>query len=202
MCRCRNVCLCVCVSNFFGTRAREIPSHSLSLSSANCTIRDHSAREILVALRSLSKKRQKHKKQQARATALKSTLFPQLKHSMFALSSKTSATPAFAVKKQQRVARATTTKAVVNDSPRIIVENDAETKKFRLRDHQREVIRDMSDFAGGEVLCASFVVLFFSTRARTLSLSQRLDRCALLLLAALGPAESGKEREREVSRSA
>ena len=117
------------------------------------------------------KKRQKHnKKQQARATALKSILFPQLKHSMFALSSKTSATPAFAVKKQQRVARATTTKAVVNDSPRIIVENDAETKKFRLRDHQREVIRDMSDFAGGEVLCASFVVLFFSTRARTLSL--------------------------------
>ena len=122
-----------------------------------------------------------------------------------ALSSKTSATPAFAVKKRQqnsRVVRATTTKAVVNDSPRIIVENDAETKKFRLRDHQREVIRDMSDFAGGEVLCASFVVLFFSTRARTLSLSQRLDRCALLLLAALGPAESGKEREREVSRSA
>lgn len=90
---------------------------------------------------------------------------------MFALSSKTSATPAFAVKKQQqnsRVVRATT-KAVVNDSPRIIVENDAETKKFRLRDHQREVIRDMSDFAGGEVR-ASFVVLLFLTRARALSL--------------------------------
>jgi hypothetical protein len=91
---------------------------------------------------------------------------------MFALSSKTSATPAFAVKKQQqnsRVVRATT-KAVVNDSPRIIVENDAETKKFRLRDHQREVIRDMSDFAGGEVR-ASFVVLLLLTRARARALS-------------------------------
>lgn len=157
----------MCVSNFFWNSSERDPiSLPLSLSSANCTIRDHLAREILVALRSL-KKRQKHnKKQQARATALKSILFPQLKHSMFALSSKTSATPAFAVKKQQRVVRATTTKAVVNDSPRIIVENDAETKKFRLRDHQREVIRDMSDFAGGEV---RFVVLFFLTRARTLS---------------------------------
>ena len=193
---CRNVCLCVC-QIFFGTRAREIPSHSLSLSSANCTIRDHSAREILVALRSLSKKRQKHKKQQARATALKSTLFPQLKHSMFALSSKTSATPAFAVKKQQRVARATTTKAVVNDSPRIIVENDAETKKFRLRDHQREVIRDMSDFAGGEV---RFVVLFFLTRARALFLffSARRSLCASPFRCA-GPGrerKGGTERER------
>ena len=43
------------------------------------------------------------------------------------------------------------TRASVSDSPRIIVENDEETKKFRLRDHQREVIRDMSDFASGEV---------------------------------------------------
>lgn len=43
------------------------------------------------------------------------------------------------------------TRARVSDSPRIIVENDEETKKFRLRDHQREVIRDMGDFASGEV---------------------------------------------------
>jgi hypothetical protein len=118
---------------------------------------------------------------------------------MFAtLSSKTSATPAFvAVKKRQqnsRVVRATTTKAVVNDSPRIIVENDAETKKFRLRDHQREVIRDMSDFAGGEVR-ASFVVLLFLTGS--LSLSQRTDLCALLFLAALPGRKRKGERERE-----
>ena len=201
---CRNVCLCVC-QIFFGTRAREISSLSLSLSSANCTIRDHLAREILVALRSL-KKRQKHnKKQQARATALKSILFPQLKHSMFALSSKTSATPAFAVKKQQqnsRVVRATT-KAVVNDSPRIIVENDAETKKFRLRDHQREVIRDMSDFAGGEVR-ASFVVLLFLTRARARSLSFSAHRyfCASPSRVATRQKAERREREREVSCSA
>ena len=114
---------------------------------------------------------------------------------MFALSSKTSTTPAFAVKKRQqnsRVVRATT-KAVVNDSPRIIVENDAETKKFRLRDHQREVIRDMSDFAGGEVR-ASFVVLLFLTLS--LSLSQRVDLCALLFLAALPGRKRKGERER------
>jgi len=122
---------------------------------------------------------------------------------MFAtLSSKTSATPAFvAVKKRQqnsRVVRATTTKAVVNDSPRIIVENDAETKKFRLRDHQREVIRDMSDFAGGEVR-ASFVVLLFLTGSLSLSLSlsQRTDLCALLFLAALPGRKRKGERERE-----
>jgi len=119
-----------------------------------------------------------------------------------ALSSKTSATPAFAVKKRQqnsRVVRATTTKAVVNDSPRIIVENDAETKKFRLRDHQREVIRDMSDFAGGEVR-ASFVVLLFLTLSLSLSLSQRVDLCALLFLAALPGRKRKGERERERER--
>lgn len=44
------------------------------------------------------------------------------------------------------------TRARVSDSPRIIVENDEETKKFRLRDHQREVIRDMGDFASGELM--------------------------------------------------
>ena len=120
---------------------------------------------------------------------------------MFAtLSSKTSTTPAFvAVKKRQqnsRVDRATTTKAVVNDSPRIIVENDAETKKFRLRDHQREVIRDMSDFAGGEVR-ASFAVLLFLTGSLSLSLSQRVDLCALLFLAALPGRKRKGERERE-----
>jgi len=125
---------------------------------------------------------------------------------MFAtLSSKTSATPAFvAVKKRQqnsRVVRATTTKAVVNDSPRIIVENDAETKKFRLRDHQREVIRDMSDFAGGEVR-ASFVVLLFLTGALSLSLSARRSLCASLSRGATRQKAERREREREVSCSA
>jgi len=120
---------------------------------------------------------------------------------MFAtLSSKTSATPAFvAVKKRQqnsRVVRATTTKAVVNDSPRIIVENDAETKKFRLRDHQREVIRDMSDFAGGEVR-ASFVVLLFLTGSLSLSLSLSAQIFVRFSFSRRYPAESGKERERE-----
>lgn len=161
------MCVCVCVKFFLELeRERSHLSPSLSLFRELHHSRPLGERDSCGSQVSL-KKRQKHnKKQQARATALKSILFPQLKHSMFALSSKTSATPAFAVKKQQRVVRATTTKAVVNDSPRIIVENDAETKKFRLRDHQREVIRDMSDFAGGEV---RFVVLFFLTRARTLS---------------------------------
>ena len=75
---------------------------------------------------------------------------------MFTLSSKTSLPHALFTAKHPRQKtssnkRCATTKAVVNDSPRIIVENDAETKKFRLRDHQREVIRDMSGFAGGEV---------------------------------------------------
>ena len=115
---------------------------------------------------------------------------------MFALSSKTSTTPAFAVKKRQqnsRVVRATTTKAVVNDSPRIIVENDAETKKFRLRDHQREVIRDMSDFAGGEVR-ASFVVLLFLTLS--LSLSARRSLCASLSRGATRQKAERRERER------
>ncbi len=126
---------------------------------------------------------------------------------MFALSSKTSTTPAFvAVKKRQqnsRVVRATTTKAVVNDSPRIIVENDAETKKFRLRDHQREVIRDMSDFAGGEVR-ASFVVLLFLTGSLSLSLSlsARRSLCASLSRGATRQKAERREREREVSCSA
>jgi hypothetical protein len=122
---------------------------------------------------------------------------------MFAtLSSKTSTTPAFvAVKKRQqnsRVVRATTTKAVVNDSPRIIVENDAETKKFRLRDHQREVIRDMSDFAGGEVR-ASFVVLLFLTGSLSLSLSLSAHRslCASLSRGATRQKAERRERERE-----
>ena len=78
---------------------------------------------------------------------------------MFTLSSKTSLPHALCTAKhpqktssKERCATTTTiVKAAVNDSPRIIVENDAETKKFRLRDHQREVIRDMSGFAGGEV---------------------------------------------------
>ena len=72
---------------------------------------------------------------------------------MSTLSSKTSLPHALFTAKQKTSSnkRCATTKAVVNDSPRIIVENDAETKKFRLRDHQREVIRDMSGFAGGEV---------------------------------------------------
>jgi len=121
-----------------------------------------------------------------------------------ALSSKTSATPAFAVKKRQqnsRVVRATTTKAVVNDSPRIIVENDAETKKFRLRDHQREVIRDMSDFAGGEVR-ASFVVLLFIFNALSLSLSlsARRSLCASLSRGATRQKAERRERERERER--
>jgi len=119
-----------------------------------------------------------------------------------ALSSKTSATPAFAVKKRQqnsRVVRATTTKAVVNDSPRIIVENDAETKKFRLRDHQREVIRDMSDFAGGEVR-ASFVVLLFLTLSLSLSLSARRSLCASLSRGATRQKAERRERERERER--
>ena len=196
--------MCVCVCQIFFELERERDGDPISLAFSLLRERHRSTigeREILVAL----KKRQKHKKQQHSARdALKSTLFPQLKHSMFALSSKTSATPAFAVKKQQqnsRVVRATTTKAVVNDSPRIIVENDAETKKFRLRDHQREVIRDMSDFAGGEVLCASFVVLFFLTRARALFLffSARRSWCA----SPSRDAGPGRERkggtEREVS---
>jgi hypothetical protein len=82
----------------------------------------------------------------------------------------------------------------VNDSPRIIVENDAETKKFRLRDHQREVIRDMSDFAGGEVR-ASFVVLLFLTGSLSLSLSAQIF--VRFSFSRRYPAESGKERERE-----
>ena len=60
----------------------------------------------------------------------------------------------------------------MNDSPRIIVENDAETKKFRLRDHQREVIRDMSGFAGGEVRIIYTRVLF--TPRRFISASFKL----------------------------
>merc|ERR1711990_703692 len=80
-----------------------------------------------------------------------------LTQKMFTLSSKTSLPHALFTAKHPRQKtssnkRCATTKAVVNDSPRIIVENDAETKKFRLRDHQREVIRDMSGFAGGELM--------------------------------------------------
>ena len=193
------------MSNFFwNSSEREIgiPSLSLSLSSAKCTIRPLAERDSCVA--KSTRKRQKHKKQQARATLYKAYFFHGL-NTMFALSSKTSATPAFAVKKQQqnsRVVRATT-KAVVNDSPRIIVENDAETKKFRLRDHQREVIRDMSDFAGGEVR-ASFVVLLFLTRARARSLSFSAHRylCASPSRVATRQKAERREREREVSCSA
>lgn len=88
-------------------------------------------------------------------TILSKQQYTALTQKMFTLSSKTSLPHAlFTAKHPQKTSskkRCATTKAVVNDSPRIIVENDAETKKFRLRDHQREVIRDMSGFAGGEV---------------------------------------------------
>ena len=131
-----------------------------------------------------------------------------LTQKMFTLSSKTSLPHALFTAKHPRQKtssnkRCATTKAVVNDSPRIIVENDAETKKFRLRDHQREVIRDMSDFAGGEVR-ASFVVLLFLTRARARSLSFSAHRyfCASPSRVATRQKAERREREREVSCSA
>ena len=131
-------------------------------------------------------KTSKSTKNNKRARRSKKHTFFHSLNTMFALSSKTSATPAFvAVKKRQqnsRVVRATT-KAVVNDSPRIIVENDAETKKFRLRDHQREVIRDMSGFAGGEVRIIYTRVLFtppsFSSTKRFQNSSSVCDRRVL-----------------------
>ena len=85
------------------------------------------------------------------------TFLTQKQTHMFTLQPPASCAPlrAFSVgnPKNAKPSRSTAiiTRARVSDSPRIIVENDEETKKFRLRDHQREVIRDMGDFASGEV---------------------------------------------------
>jgi len=79
--------VCKCVSNFFGTRARErlfigFPSLSLSLSSAKCTSFDHFWRERFSCGHKRAKTPEAQKTKQARDDALvKSTsLFPRLKH--------------------------------------------------------------------------------------------------------------------------
>jgi len=129
-----------------------------------------------------------------------------LTQKMFTLSSKTSLPHALFTAKHPRQKtssnkRCATTKAVVNDSPRIIVENDAETKKFRLRDHQREVIRDMSGFAGGEVRIIYTRVLFtppsFSSTKRFQNSSSVCDRRVFVRLKS---SEREREREKFVSR--
>ena len=126
-----------------------------------------------------------------------------LTQKMFTLSSKTSLPHALFTAKHPRQKtssnkRCATTKAVVNDSPRIIVENDAETKKFRLRDHQREVIRDMSGFAGGEVRIIYTRVLFtppsFSSTKRFQNSSSVCDRRVYTM------KQRAREREKFVSR--
>ena len=126
-----------------------------------------------------------------------------LTQKMFTLSSKTSLPHALFTAKHPRQKtssnkRCATTKAVVNDSPRIIVENDAETKKFRLRDHQREVIRDMSGFAGGEVRIIYTRVLFtppsFSSTKRFQNSSSVCDRRVYTM------KQRASEREKFVSR--
>ena len=125
-----------------------------------------------------------------------------LTQKMFTLSSKTSLPHALLTAKHPQKTssnkRCATTKAVVNDSPRIIVENDAETKKFRLRDHQREVIRDMSGFAGGEVRIIYTRVLFtppsFSSTKRFQNSSSVCDRRVYTM------KQRASEREKFVSR--